>query len=254
MRASEGKTHWYTKEGEPQYTVIGKNGKERNATLRDARTMNLCPSVTTILKVAAAPALENWKIDQALLSALTLPREDGESLDSFMARAKQDAKDQVIQAAQKGTDIHTSIESGFLGALEGDYPEAYHNVGKLLTSLYGRLTWVPEASFSSPMGYGGKVDLHSLDHGGIVVDFKSKDNISGKDPAKLVYDEHGMQLAAYAHGLGFHTYTMVSVFVDRKTLEALAYEWPCETRSKYLSMFKSLLEYWQLSKGYKPQF
>ena len=43
--------HWYTRGGEPAYTVTGKNGKERNTTLRDARTMNLVPSVTTVLKV-----------------------------------------------------------------------------------------------------------------------------------------------------------------------------------------------------------
>ena len=29
--------HWYTQEGDPMYTVIGANGKERNTTLRDAR-------------------------------------------------------------------------------------------------------------------------------------------------------------------------------------------------------------------------
>ena len=26
--------HWYTREGEPMYTIIGANGKERNTTLR----------------------------------------------------------------------------------------------------------------------------------------------------------------------------------------------------------------------------
>ena len=32
--------HWYTQEGEPMYTVIGANGKERNTTLRDAKKEN----------------------------------------------------------------------------------------------------------------------------------------------------------------------------------------------------------------------
>lgn len=32
VRASES-NHWYTRDGIPQYTVIGKNGKERNTTL-----------------------------------------------------------------------------------------------------------------------------------------------------------------------------------------------------------------------------
>ena len=29
--------HWYRLDGTPCYTVVGKNGKERNATLADAR-------------------------------------------------------------------------------------------------------------------------------------------------------------------------------------------------------------------------
>ena len=35
--------HWYTQEGDPMYTVIGANGKERNTTLRDAKKDNLVP-------------------------------------------------------------------------------------------------------------------------------------------------------------------------------------------------------------------
>jgi len=81
-------THWYDKEGKPAYTVIGANGKKRATNLRDARKLNLVPSVTTVMNVAAKPALENWKINQALMAALTLPRLKDESLDKFMARAK----------------------------------------------------------------------------------------------------------------------------------------------------------------------
>jgi hypothetical protein len=53
--------HWYTQEGEPMYTIIGANGKERNTTLRDAKKEGLVPSVTTIMGVVAKPALETWK-------------------------------------------------------------------------------------------------------------------------------------------------------------------------------------------------
>ena len=66
-RASES-NHWYTRDGVPRYTVMGKNGKERNTTLRDARTENLIPSVTTILNVMAKPALIQWLQKQVLLA------------------------------------------------------------------------------------------------------------------------------------------------------------------------------------------
>ena len=64
--------HWYAQDGEPMYTIVGANGVERNTTLRDARKEGFVPSVTTIIGIAAKPSLENWKIDQALNSALTL--------------------------------------------------------------------------------------------------------------------------------------------------------------------------------------
>ena len=237
-------THWYDLEGNPQYTIVGKNGKERATTLRDAREHNFVPSVTSIIAVAAKPALENWKIDQALMSALTLPREDGESLDDFMKRAKADARQQAIDAAAKGTEIHAYIESGFSHGVES---RPYLAVKNVLTEITGLESgWVAEESFSHLFGFGGKIDLYHPD--GWVVDFKTKDNLEGKDPAKLVYDEHGMQLSAYACGLLFEDPKRVSIFVDRDNPEiVLAHLWD-DTHEKHLTMFVSLLHYWQLQK------
>ena len=52
--------HWYDHDGNPMYTIIGANGKERNTTLRDAKKEGFVPSVTTIIGIAAKPSLENW--------------------------------------------------------------------------------------------------------------------------------------------------------------------------------------------------
>ena len=95
--------HWYSLEGEPMYTIIGANGKERNTTLRDAKSIGLVPSVTTILGMVAKPALENWKITQAIKSAATLDIGDEESMDSFVYRCKADAKNIGLTAANQGT-------------------------------------------------------------------------------------------------------------------------------------------------------
>ena len=81
--------HWYTQEGEPMYTLIGANGKERNTTLRDAKSLGLVPSVTTILGMVAKPALENWKITQAIKSAINLAANyNDETLESFVYKCK----------------------------------------------------------------------------------------------------------------------------------------------------------------------
>jgi len=238
--------HWYTQEGEPMYTIIGANGKERNTNLRDAKKENLVPSVTTILGMIAKPALENWKIDQALKSALTLEQYEGESLKSFTYRCKDDSKSIGIKAAKEGTKIHAMIERGFLG--EGT-SKTYEIIKDWLDENFPDEEWIAEDSFCAESGYGGKIDLYSKS--GIFVDFKTKDNLEGKDPAKLVYDEHGMQLSAYAQGCGYDDVERVSIFVDRGDTELIAcHIWDKDSQAKHTAMFNAILDYWKLVKNY----
>lgn len=106
-------THWYAPDGSPAYTVRGKNGKERNTTLRDARELGLVPSVTTIIKCAAAPGLEAWKQQQVLHAALTLPRIEGEPEKDYLERIMRDSQEQARKAAERGTEIHAAIQEYF---------------------------------------------------------------------------------------------------------------------------------------------
>ena len=167
--------HWYDYEGNAQYTIVGKNGKERNTTLRDARKLFYVPSVTGIIGVAAKPALENWKIDQGISAALTLERLENENDYEFLSRVKADSKEQGMKAAEIGTIIHAQIEQGFQSKRE---TKPYLAVKKLLDELYPNETWVAEGSFCHTLGYGGKIDLYS--ESGIFIDFKTKDNLEGK--------------------------------------------------------------------------
>lgn len=96
IRASES-GHWYTRDGVPQYTVEAKKGGQRATTLRDARTMNLVPSVTTILGVAAKPALLAWMQQQVLMAALTLPKVDSETEEQYIARIIHDSKSKGVR-------------------------------------------------------------------------------------------------------------------------------------------------------------
>ena len=243
--------HWYTQSGDPMYTIIGANGNERNTNLRDARSLNLVPSVTTIMAIIAKPSLENWKIDQALTSALSLKQGENESYESFFSRCKQDSKKIGKKSAELGTKIHAQIEKGFLGTSTN---KPYKAVKKILDTLFDSdEVWHVEDSFCAKQGYGGKIDLYSKK--GIFVDFKTKDDIfkTEKDPKRLVYDEHGMQLSAYAQGLGFEDPERVSLFIDRKHTDyACAHVWSKESHQRHLEMFNSALSYWKFSKKYDP--
>jgi len=79
-------------------------------------------------------------------------------------------------------------------------------------------------------------------------------NLEGKDADKLVYDEHGMQLSAYAQGCNIDDPERVSIFVDRKNTETILFHiWDKESHEKHKEMFNSILRYWQLVKNYEWQ-
>ena len=243
-RASESQ-HWYTRDGVPRYTVIGKNGKERNTTLRDARTENLVPSVTTILNVAAKPALTAWLMNQVLMAALTLPKLTDESDEDYCKRVMQDSKEQGKAAANEGTDIHAAIQGYYEGQVVRAHEQSVQGCVDRLQSHFGNKPWIAERSFGHELGFGGKCDLFTNVGDGIVVDVKSKEF---SDPDKVdAYDEHLMQLAAYRVGLGVPKARCANVFVSRSVPGlAVVKELDAADIDRGWMMFTHLLSFWQL--------
>jgi hypothetical protein len=243
-RASES-NHWYTRDGVPRYTVIGKNGKERNTTLRDARAENLVPSVTTVLNVMAKPALIQWLQKQVLMAALTLPRIEGEPEVDYIDRIMVDSKEQGRAAADAGTDIHASIQGFYDGEVVTRHEAHVKGTVNALETFFGQQPWIAERAFGHSYGFGGKCDLHSVVGDGIVADVKTKE-FTDKDKVDA-YDDHLMQLAAYRVGLGIPNARCANVFVSR-SVPGLVHvqEWSQEDLSRGWEMFCSLLKFWQL--------
>lgn len=239
--------HWYTADGTPAYTIVGKNGNERNTTLRDARTLGLMPSVTTILKIAASPGLERWKQDQILMAALTLPKLDGENEFDYIARIRQDAQEQGRQAAARGTEIHGAIEEWFRNRrYDLTFADYLTGVVDALSERYGEQAWIAEKSFAHQLGYAGKVDLASPV---VVVDYKTKEFSADKLPT--AYDENIMQLSAYRRGLGFDGAKCANLFISR-SIPGLVHvvEHSEEELQRGLRMFDCLLEFWKVKNKY----
>lgn len=245
--------HWYALDGSPAYEIKGANGNMRPCTLRDARKLNLVPSVTSIIRCAAAPGLEHWKQEQVLHAALTLPRIDGETESDLLRRIWDDSRQQGKDAAERGTAIHASLQ----GHYEGKPPPVEHwphvKDAQMSISLQfpEALEWIPEASFAHPSGFGGKCDLHCKQ--GVVLDFKTKE--FGPNNLPRLWDEHSMQLAAYRVGLGLPHAKCAIVYVSVTnpglthicdlTEADLAKGWDC---------FRALLAFWQAKNGYRPMF
>jgi hypothetical protein len=250
-RAAES-NHWYGKDGKPAYSVMGANGKERSTTLRDARKMNLVPSVTTIIKSAASPSLEVWKLNQMMLAALTLPRVDNEPEEEFIARIQRDSKEHAKMAAERGTAVHTAVESMYSGVMHAEFADHQAGVYREIEKEFGVTEFQPEKAFAHELGYGGKLDLFTPKYQdrGLVIDIKTKEF---SDPSKVAgYDEHMMQLAAYRVGVDLPNADCANVFVS-VTVPGLVVinKWSQEDLARGWSMFQGLLSYWQAKNQHK---
>lgn len=227
----------------------------RAVTLRDARKLGLVPGVSSILAMEAKPQLEAWKVTQALMAALTLPRLPDETDDAFIDRARTDSKEQARKAAERGTAIHAAIQGSFEHVPTAAEDLPYVEPARAwIAQRYGIEGWQAERSFAHSMGFGGKSDLM---HAGIpcVIDVKCKDFGEDKQGKDLAWPEHAMQLAAYREGFGYPRADCANIFVSTRIPGLVRVrEWDESELADNWEAFRCLLRLWQLRKGYCPQF
>lgn len=243
--------HWYTKEGLPMYEVpnASKKGEMRATTLRDAKKLGLVPSVTMICGQLNKPALNQWLINQYLLSAFTCPESRDIGAEAWMKRVTEDAKEQSLKAREKGTEIHGVIEKGFQGQqVPDEYLTRYLKVLDILKD-YGvdTLDIQAEKSFAGE-GYGGKCDIFA---GNVIADIKTTEftcDKDGKPNKKLNWDEHILQLAGYAQGLCPEA-ILVNIYVSTISDDVSCFLWDEASVKKATEQFQLLVKLWWLKNG-----
>ena len=243
--------HWYCAlTGAPKYTTIGKNGKERNTTLRDAKSApgTLVPSVSTINSQLSKAGLDTWKQTQALLAAAENPRGLQETEKEYVERILYLSKAKSREAADRGTLIHDFIESFYNQEYLPEMPTYVRKVDDAITAHFGAQLWIAEQSLVNQEGYGGKCDLYCKakgEHGGVVIDFKTTE----KSPGDLTpYLEHTLQLAAYREVLA-PTARCANVYINGTTGEVAIYEHSEQDIRDGYEMFLALLKIYKLKTG-----
>jgi hypothetical protein len=232
--------HWYKPDGTPAYTYINKKGEEKNTTLRKVRKEGWFPSVTGIIDCQMKWGLVNWKIEQNIMSALTITRNSGETEVDFVARIKEDAQAQAKKAAEKGTEIHAIVQEGFEGK-ELYYSDPYFlSAQSTIDNECGKQKWVCEKPFASPLGYGGKVDLQTDE---FIIDIKTTDK-DIMNPKFQTWPDHAQQLAAYADGITEDRKCGI-LFINVNTAESRLIWITEEGLEQGWECFKALLAFWK---------
>lgn len=257
-------SHWYDfKDGVwiPMYELPKKSGDGmKKVTLREARELNLKPSITSVLSIINKPGLEAWKQEQAILSALTLPKLPDEPLDDFVQRVLEDMEAQSEKARLFGSNIHRAIETYFndepIPPEMTDYLKYFSEwADKEIVEVYGSEVIVGDEQ----LGVAGRLDLlcNLNTYGYSVVDFKSqgikKDKIGIKQPQ--FHKDWALQLAAYSHCVGPRIpdgrAKLVSVVIDSSEPgPVFVKEWP--DYEKHWRHFQYCLELWCEDRGYNP--
>jgi hypothetical protein len=201
--------HWYKPDGTPVHTVIGKNGKERPTTIRDAIKDGYWPSVTSYLSMIGSAVLDNYKQMQVLKAALANPKPPEESDEEWCDRIVEESQKDMKDAAFFGSRVHKLIEEfNLTGTYQIDVEDAPLKE-RLVRAVESYIDWYKdnveqvvwaERVMTSPLyPAAGTCDFGYIckKTGGLVIaDFKTKKTKEGKKVE--AYTKHAYQLAAYA--------------------------------------------------------
>lgn len=245
---ADNSAHYYTPLGVPMHRVPYADKKRKDetrpTTLRDAKAKNLYPSTTSILSIINKPGLELWKLEQCLLSALTLPRLHEETTDGFAKRVAEDMKVQVRQAADKGTKIHRAIENWLNNKfvyLPIELEPVFDPVLKWLQDEVQEIIMAEQVLVHQGEQYAGTVDLIAIlkSYGPCIVDFKTKSGVAA------FYQEWNLQLSSYraAYLYSFPKTTPVGllsvVVASEEPKPVEVHQWPEEGAQEALEAFNA---------------
>jgi hypothetical protein len=254
----ESTARFYTKAGEPCFEIPKKSGNGmKSPTIRDAREMELLPSVTHLIRTLNRPELNEWITEQCVLAVLTTPRKPGETDDEFVRRVLHEERiqDQEVERARKmGNQIHAALEDALNMGLSSSPNKAmapYVDPVLQWRMKVGRVVWAERILVGE--GYAGKADL-LLDLEDInflqLIDFKTTSRLP-----KASYHEHRLQTSAYAKAADnnkkpiLHT---ANVYIS--TVDPGKFVVHCQDNweNTYNKGFKPLMELWQWMNGYNP--
>ena len=258
MAGTESGGHWYRADGAPCHLVPNKTkGGLRPTTIKDARSLGLLPSVTTILKLLAAPQLAKWRERQVALAALTFPRTDKDVLDDkFLDKIREDAFKEVEAAADHGTKVHDALEKFFSDEpYDPEYKVYVEAVDNIFRSENIHVVQRELNLVNRLEGYAGKADLIiDCPKGMGVGDYKNRKSKPGypMDP----YEDQSVQCAAYvrAHYGEVAQKCAFNLFISSTEPGRVEICWYDDLQlANDFELFQHLCRVWQLKNSYDPR-
>jgi hypothetical protein len=200
------------------------------------------------------------------LAALTLPRNEGESLDDFASREVTDMQSEVGRAADLGSAVHAAIE----GYAQGRWLPEDKEIARLFDPARqwfdAEVTQVHSVEIAAAhleFGYAGRVDLvATLKSTGrpTVVDFKTQKTRRDKDGSfkPIIHDTWPLQLEAYRMALasrdkGLSNAAIASVVIgSTEPVPVVVKVWDDADKAAFFKAFLAARDLWVWQKNYCP--
>ena len=192
--------HWYNTAGEACHTQPTKSKGAKNptrpTTIADAKKLGLLPSVSSILKQAANPALDRWKAQQIIKACFNCQPIGDEDFETYSKHILEKADKERDEAASLGTAIHAAIEGYYTGKPRDKFLDQYVLPAVETVESLGIKIVDQEFVVASSHGYAGTTDL-AFTHESFcgILDFKST-KTTPEEPV-LIKQGHAAQIAAY---------------------------------------------------------
>ena len=225
--------------------------------LKEARILKAFPSITTILKERANPALEIWKQNQLFEAITKNKRKKGESDEDYRTRISEIAGKKGNDAADFGTRLHDALDIFPQMTIDGDlrpYVDAFgESYDKIVTRRFESEIMLADAE----IGVAGRTDLiaETKEWGLAVIDYKTS---KFKYNKASFWPSYRLQLAFYAkcyqkkHGLS-KVPRIVNCGINSET--PLTPQWKCyseEEQQQAYSEFLATAYLWFCTKNYWP--
>lgn len=276
--------HYYESDGTPMFQVQCKGSDKMRATsLRDVRSRNLYPSVTTICSIVKKHWLDYWMQSQLILVFWEFlqkfigvlgknPGKDpnhiltaiADSLEKFEREIRSKYQELNQEAPRAGTEIHKALEHGLKG--EG-YSEDHTVIVVAMQDWLAEAGWIPwrmeRKIIPSLCGYGGTIDLICYSKTDMnkfaVIDFKTSNTIGKSDNKLKCYDNWMMQLVAYKNALyqedkRYFTAACIDLIVSRdEPGRIVPFVLNPKEEDRYLQMFMLLKDFYYLQNKLKGE-
>lgn len=269
---SEDGSHWYDGEGMPVHEVpLKEKDGMRPTTIRDARTLNLSPSVTNVMGILKNKSIDDWSNDlltkETFLSP-TFKDLSGESYDEYKQRIYREVSKKKKEAPEFGSTYHNYMEAWAKSTIQGvdsKFKPLVEATIEFLGNEGLRVVWAEFNLKPRLTGVGGQIDLIAWSERlqkHIIADYKTVSTLK-KDgtpkPKWKPYESHRRQISRYKQGLiqmfgeKYEDSLCLIIGVSKdQPGRVIPYYLSEEEEAKALKEFEAIYGCWKAIKNYYP--